>query len=318
MLVKNLSSDILDEKSKSKLGENGISTVFEFIETDSWKIARLCFGNKLSTVNRLKSKLIKQCCPQVQTVNQLLCKRYTMTSIQSLDQVLGGGGLEAPKLYEIYGRSGAGKTQLATFLTLVCSESQSSTLYIDTKNNFNINRLHQMAKERLQQKCNAAKKVKRSEEDEETAIQQIMSRCHIARAFSLHQILDVLCSIEDAPKCLVIDSLAAVVVPLFGNSEISVTEISGTLSLLFSKLKQLAYEHNTSVIWLNNATVDSTTGNTKPALGKLVDGVANTRLQVKRIYGNCVQLIKDDMKEATSILELGPEGFIEHCEDRVS
>ena len=183
MLLEHLPAKVLDEKSKSTLRNVKIRTVFDLIETDSLKIARLCFGGKLSEVNRLKSDLVKQHCPSVQTADELLRRNFIKTHLRSLDEILGGKGLEAPKIYEVYGPPGAGKTQLGIFLTAICCENTKSTVYIDTKNNFSVDRLNRITRERLSEECNPPKKVKRSKEDHEIAIRNILSRCQVAQSF---------------------------------------------------------------------------------------------------------------------------------------
>lgn len=62
-----------------------------------------------------------------------------------LDEILGGGGLEAGKLAMLYGQFASGKTQ--TLFTLAV-EAEGLVYYIDTEGTFSRKRIKQIAKER--------------------------------------------------------------------------------------------------------------------------------------------------------------------------
>ena len=113
------------------------------------------------------------------------------------------------------------------------------------------------------------------------------------------------------PRFLVIDSIASVVVPLFGDNEFSLSDISATLSLLYSKLRQLSVEHNSTVLLVNNAIIDRTSEEVKPALGKFLDGIADVRIRTRKSGEGSITLTRDDADNAKCILEIKSAGFFE-------
>lgn len=64
-----------------------------------------------------------------------------------LDDILGGGGLEAGKTVELYGEFASGKTQVI-FTLVVEAASEGMVVYIDSEDTFSRTRILQIAKER--------------------------------------------------------------------------------------------------------------------------------------------------------------------------
>ena len=124
------------------------------------------------------------------------------TGSKSLDELLGGKGLESQAIIELFGEYGSGKTQLAHQLCVnvqLPKEKgglEAHAFYIDTENTFRPDRIIQMA------------------EAYELDADEVLSKIHVARAYnSSHQMLLVEkvkeLSREQPARLLVVDSLTA-------------------------------------------------------------------------------------------------------------
>ena len=209
----------------------------------------------------------------------------TKLEVPSADALL-LGGFKTGHVYELYGPSGAGKTQLALTLaaqTALSSFRRSSVAYVDTKCDFFAERLAQIVKAR----ADGGKK-------RSSALEKV----HVKKVFDLDDLLATLeglceglrASEKDSKtffsrlRLLVLDSVASVTLPAMSEAA-DMREVSRKAARMCGLLSKIALAHNVCVLVTNHATLrtgEDGTAVTRPSLGKFFSSCANTRLFIKR------------------------------------
>ena len=80
--------------------------------------------------------------------NGILHYRHIPTLLPRLDESL-LGGVRVGTITEIVGRAGVGKTQLGLQLCIAAAHHKRGSIYIDTALKLSVNRLQEIARERL-------------------------------------------------------------------------------------------------------------------------------------------------------------------------
>ncbi|XP_025062388.1 DNA repair protein RAD51 homolog 4 isoform X4 [Alligator sinensis] len=131
----------------------------------------------------------------------------------------------------------------------------------------------------------------RTEEEEEQV--EALQRIQVAHVFDIYKMLaalqelqhcmsqQVVCSVGPV-KLLVVDSVSAVVCPLFGGRQ---SEGLALMMQLARELKTLAREFGLATVVTNHVTRDSSSGHLKPALGRSWSFVPSTRVLLERSQG---------------------------------
>jgi len=212
------------------------------------------------------------------------------THVGDLDDLLGGSGLKTSLIYEVYGASGVGKTQLCLFLSSVVASQGKGVLYFDTKNDFSAHRMFQVALAHCASSGSDAKRVKRSADDHEVLALEAMGRVRVAKATTMDALLDLLYSCplnHDCQSLLVIDNMASVLTPML--DRVNFQKMAAQIKAVKARIHQLIDGHAMTAVVVNNATRAFNPGqakhatDVKPALGKLFSEFADVRLNVSRV-----------------------------------
>ncbi|XP_022116516.2 DNA repair protein XRCC3 [Pieris rapae] len=118
----------------------GICTVKEIINLSTWDIQKLT-NLKEEDINLLKNLVARYFCPKIVTAEKLENEKHIQTGCLGFDDIL-NGGFRVGTLSEIYGESGAGKTQLALQIAAQCGKDGS--IYICTEDAFPLKRFNQL------------------------------------------------------------------------------------------------------------------------------------------------------------------------------
>jgi RecA/RadA recombinase len=162
------------------LQNNGdIKTIPDFIASDPDLLSKMSSNLlNLDTVFKIREYLFTSHPTNVSIVASFLVKKAEKITISSgmssLDQLLGGPGFKTDHIYEVYGPPGSGKSQLVMHLA---AKNHVECLYIDTKNDFSLNRIKSMM----------------DQKDQKDRLDKI----HLAKAFDL---LDLMKILEDLAK----------------------------------------------------------------------------------------------------------------------
>jgi predicted ATP-dependent serine protease len=111
-----------------RLQMEDIFTVAEFLAHDSQKISSSLDDVDLTTVevDQIRLYLFARFAPQASSALDLLHgeRTFRITSgVDELDTLLGGSGFASGHVYELFGASGSGKTQLALTVAATCAMS---------------------------------------------------------------------------------------------------------------------------------------------------------------------------------------------------
>jgi len=167
--------------------------------------------------------------------------------------------LKSDYVYEIYGRSGCGKTQVSMYLAAELAKHDKKVLYIDTKNDFSVTRLKSYFGKGS------------------STLQEKFKNIKLAKAFDLHQALLITDELAMAKNSsyeidlIILDNIASLVLPLLEDDSIS--ETFAQVGHLVKNLKKIALKQNCAVLVTNNAS----NRGSKPALGKIFDRAADKR-----------------------------------------
>ena len=311
--------DYLDRDSLEGLERNGIRTVSEFLVVEPQNIVSLCSAHSsektyIWDILELRKLLFTCYAPFAASgwyVNQQTKANILLTNLKALDKLL-NGGFKGGYIYEVYGLPGSGRTQFALFLTLSNCKNGGNTLYIDTKNDFCVDRFCEISKNICEPASPMAKRPKTNCDEHEELLEKQIKKVEIAKVFEMASLLDIMCDIVDKmgsltgendlavdewkfyrdTRLIVIDNLASLVLPMLGNDCYTMNEVTGYMNQFTEKARQVANEHNLIILIVNNSTYTSrgfknndskdTTrpGSFKPSLGKLFSETANVRLRI--------------------------------------
>ncbi|KAL7127397.1 hypothetical protein ABFS83_14G250000 [Erythranthe nasuta] len=205
-----------------------------------------------------------------------LNKHALSTGYQSIDSLLQGGFREG-HVTELVGPSSSGKTQVCLKAASHVARKYSGTvMYFDTGNSFSPKRIAQFV-------CQSSDPT--NTEGNKT-VQRVMRSivCHpvfdmFALLDMLHQLMgDLKSQIGCQVRMLIVDSLSSLIAPVLGGSGAHGHALMVTAGFL---LKELAHEHNISVV-VTNHMVGGEAGVSKPALGESWKSIPHVRLLISR------------------------------------
>lgn len=251
--------------------------------------------------------------------------RILPTGVSSLDSLL-GGGLREGLITELVGESTSGKTQICHHLTAITALRGEHVIYFDTTNSFSPER------------CLAIARANQDGEDENQQAgfgfddQGIMERIFV---FRCHTHMDLMTQLEilasdlnlssrntnvQSPTVLVIDSISAVLTPIFGNRKHAQGE---AIMLSVSRMvKNLIKRHQMAAIFTTHITYSSLAGvpGSEPvirqALGESWRNQASTRLTLSLL--NEAQGIRVAERTLSSIAISGQKAYFLIAENGVT
>ena len=224
-------------------------------------------GFSHSQIQLIQSAASKKLCPKIYSVVSVeqTSPEYSFGS-RKLDNTF-QGILKGKKVLEIWGASGAGKSQLALQMCSALPPSQYSA-YISTEGNISTTRLFDMCSARGVKNAN----------------------CHIQSCSSVDSFSD--CIMRQLPlllavkpvKLVIIDSIAAP----FRAGEVDGGGIRRAQKIrsIGQQLKYLASHFNVLVVVLNQATDNPVTGK-QPALGLTWSYLVNSRMRLQKLEFEC-------------------------------
>ncbi|XP_019348525.1 DNA repair protein RAD51 homolog 4 isoform X2 [Alligator mississippiensis] len=268
------------------LKASGIRTVVDLISSDLEEVAQKCSLSYKALVAVRRVLLAQFSAFPINGVHLYEELKSSMailsTGNKSLDTLL-DSGLYTGEVMELMGAPGSGKTQVCLSIAASVSHSlKQNVLFIDSTGGFTASRLLQLVQFR-------------TEEEEE----------------------QVVCS-GGPVKLLVVDSVSAVVCPLFGGRQ---SEGLALMMQLARELKTLAREFGLATVVTNHVTRDSSSGHLKPALGRSWSFVPSTRVLLERSQGalgkastQCIASLTKSPRQPTGIkveLDIGGYGALE-------
>ena len=249
----------------SELNKKGIKTVSDFLRFDPESIVEISLNSKcepkeiLSTVFKFRKYLFTSyanyAAESWYSVNPL-ASNVLETRIKVLDEVL-KGGFKGGVIYEAYGMPGSGRTQLCLHLAVNNSLNGGNTLYIDTKNDFCIDRFCEILTHNLLE----AKQMKRNCDINDELMQSYLNRVKLLKVYNIHSLLrsisNIIKNLNDLKgencftaeswkfyrniRLLIIDNIASMVLPLLGDDNYPMNEITSLTSELIDKLRYIMF-----------------------------------------------------------------------------
>lgn len=134
--------NIIPSKMYDIIERAGICTTREIITLSTWDIQKLTNMTE-DDIHFLKTKVTTHVCPTITTAEKLEKERHIKTGCVNFDETL-NGGFRIGTITEIYGESGAGKTQVALQIAAQCGKN--GCVYICTEDTFPVKRFNQLTK----------------------------------------------------------------------------------------------------------------------------------------------------------------------------
>ncbi|XP_044733399.1 DNA repair protein RAD51 homolog 4 [Chrysoperla carnea] len=263
-----LTNDIL-----TQLKNNDIRTLGNFLDKSIEELARKS-KLKYKEISLIRKHIINTYTTNIFNAEEYYNKPLSSiipTGIQSLDKLL-EGGLRRGKVYEICGTPHSGKSQIFYTLAVNLSLERNQGIYfIDTRNEFCIERIEQILK-------------LRGYNLEETA-PKIENNIFVEQIFDVNDLITTLKELHDEiPKkwnhmrVIVIDLFSSIFWPLsFEESRL------GFLNYVTNLINSLAKQHSIVVIIINSVKVNIVNKSvTTPDLGQYWFDVPDTRLLIKQ------------------------------------
>jgi len=194
------------------------------------------------------------------------------TGCEDFDKMI-GGGLKTGYVYEVYGYSGCGKTQLCLSSAAVCLSKAGFVVYIDTKGDFCADRFTEI----LKSKCGIGVGDQISD--------CLLEKMKLCTATSSDQLLDAVAQVNQLDvsiiNLLVIDNISLPLMPLILNDEFNAGVCRG--SRISQMLHQLSVKKHFAVLIVSNLRgVTGEDTRMVPALGIVWNSVANVRILLNR------------------------------------
>ena len=177
------------------------------------------------------------------------------TRVKVLDDVI-NGGFKGGVIYEAYGMPGSGRTQLCLHLAAINALDGGNTLYIDTKNDFCVDRFCEILTNNLK-KQKESKRIKLDCDINDELIQSYLNRVKLSKIYNIHSLLssisNIIQNLNDLTsenclsaenwkfyrnvKLLVIDNIASIVLPLLGDEKYPMGDITALTSDVIDKIR---------------------------------------------------------------------------------
>ena len=289
----------LTEDALGDLRAIDVKLAHEFLQQDPESLKEAT-NLPLKTILDIRHQLLRDFAPKVTSAYELTGSQpgdgnnlSIPTGIRDLDQML-RGGFKTGFIYEIFGLPGTGKTQLALTLASQCVLSkfkQSNVVYMDTKNDFKIERLVEILRERHVSDAGGAISLKKK---------VLLEKIRVKKDFYLSDIVkslnSVLAAVEEEDKkkaeaaavksnqqqqqrkrrysdrdcspppppnahdpfwgrirLLVLDNIGSLVLPELGEDD-KLGQVFGVVGQVKTLLRCLANRHNICVLVVNTAT----------------------------------------------------------------
>lgn len=196
------------------------------------------------------------------------------TGYERIDMLL-QGGLFPGNLVEVVGPSSSGKTQICLKAAAnVALNNLGSVIFFDTGNSFSPKRIDKII-----------------DQISDTAIvktevrQQVMNKIVCESVFDIFVLINLLHQLKSNLKpmtgrsvqMLIVDSISSLITPILGSG----AHGHALMASVGFLLKELAYEHNLSVL-VTNHMVGAEGGHLKPALGESWKNIPHMRLHLSR------------------------------------
>jgi len=270
------SHKLLDKKSVLLLSHHSIKTVTQLVSTKPEKLSSI-LSMSYTSMCQLKKDFIEQYASF--TINsleeyqrKLEIEKNISTGCEDFDKMI-GGGLTTGNVYEVYGYSGCGKTQLCLSSAAVCLSNGGFVIYIDTKGDFCVERF----KEILKLKCGFGGR--------EQLNDRLLQRMKFCTASSSDQLQDAVTQMNllDVPivNLLVIDNISFPMMPLILNDELNAGVCRG--SRISQMLHKFSLQKQCAVLIVSNLKgVAGDDTRMVPALGIVWNSLANIRILLSR------------------------------------
>ncbi|CAH1800390.1 unnamed protein product [Owenia fusiformis] len=285
-----------------RLKEANVSTVIEFLNRGLEELSKDC-GLPYQELTAIRRVLLAQYSSFPMSGVDMYDEAVSASAILStgshgLDTLL-DGGLYTGEITEMIGPPAAGKTQvcIATAVAVVM-ETDHNVVYIDTGGSLCPSRLHQ---------------VMQSHDITEEKYEEMCQRIQCFKIFDIFQLQECLQELhqkilnQSAPfhsnlKLIIVDSVAAVILPILGGAQ---TDSHGHMIHLSRILKSLATDCSTAVLITNNTTgANNDTGQVLPSLGRSWHHIPNTRIAISRMNESSSKSFSSESKSETRRVSL--------------
>jgi len=236
----------------------------------SLKPERLCsiLSQSYSDVMQMRNDLFKEygSFPSVGlgAYQTAVNEEYTLQSgCKAIDDTL-GGGFQGGQVYEAFGCSGSGKTQLCLTVAAMCAINDCEVIYVDTKGDFCPSRFAEILESRGG--GNAL----------------MLNRIKIVKISTYKDLIDVTEKIEQIffdTKLIVIDNITyPIMAELIENNSVKIA--FGTGCTVGQNLHKLSKQFNAVILFTSNMRGGSEKN--LPALGRIWSSLADIRLFLNR------------------------------------
>ncbi|XP_017884628.1 DNA repair protein RAD51 homolog 4 [Ceratina calcarata] len=274
-----LSNDVI-----VKLQDKHISTIIQFINEDSEKLARFT-GLSIKDIYEIKTNIYIKFGGRIKSASDVyeIEQNYIVpTNISSLDNLL-KGGLHPGQIYEFCGVPASGKTQLClTIAANTALEPRNLVRYIDTKRDFSASRIEQIL---LNKNC------------DEQIINETMERIRISCIHDWQRLTEVLeylvFNLKEERKTgyrtriIIVDSLPAIIFHLSRDHKATTISLNKFANICHFIAREFCLSFvtvNLITQWNNTAIPKSSKDCNEvfPNLGKYWARVPNTRLLIEK------------------------------------
>lgn len=287
---------LLHENNISKLKQYHISTLPDLLAKDPEQLVNILQISYTQVIKLLDDLLVASCTFPVTglEVHHRNVQREIVfkTDCLSLDNILTFGGFKTGNIYQVFGSSGVGKSQLCFSLAVagVLCRKEVEVFYIDTKNDLVAERILQI----LQAKCgNSAPNL------------NLLSQILVHKCFDIETLISTLRALIEKLKdnlnkirLVILDNLVSPIMSIL-------SEDVGTGFYFSDIVKQLLYHISSlgcCVITVNNARFSGNEVN--PALGKVWSDLTDIRLKFEKVK---------DSNERNVTLSQNNDKHVKHC-----
>ena len=252
------------------LSQHGIKTVSDFVRVEPKKVVEIsqdCKCEEKDNVNiafvfKFRKFLLTSYASysaQSWYSTNPIKSNILKTGINEFDEIL-KYGLKGGFIYEVYGMPGSGRTQLCLYLAATNALKGGNTLYVDTKNDFCVDRFCEILTRNLEPR-NEAKRIKLNCDVNEELIQSYLNKVRLSKIYSIQSLLsnlsNIIKNLNDLTcencmttenwkfyrniRLLVIDNIASLVLPLLGDNQYPMSDITAFTSEAIDKIRYLYY-----------------------------------------------------------------------------